>query len=242
MERGTDSLWPGVRIAAATRRGAQVGRHPRCSAPLRASARDHARPQRQPRTPPRRRKRLLEQMNVEFHPTDRGGDITYHGPGQIVGYPIPQLTQTPPRRPLVRGATRRSHDSRVGRLRDFGETRRRPAWRLDRRGGGTTRSSGSLGVHLKPLGHVPWLCLQRLNRSQLFRPKSCPAASPARAPRPSNAFSAAASSVPEVRERLRAHFASVPLFAREVTEITRELGGKPRRGAPLIGARRFGGV
>lgn len=32
---------------------------------------------------------VLGQMHVEFHPTDRGGDITYHGPGQIVGYPIP---------------------------------------------------------------------------------------------------------------------------------------------------------
>jgi lipoyl(octanoyl) transferase len=34
---------------------------------------------------------LLRQMGVEFHPSDRGGDITYHGPGQIVGYPILQL-------------------------------------------------------------------------------------------------------------------------------------------------------
>jgi lipoate-protein ligase B len=36
---------------------------------------------------------LLAQMNVEFHSIDRGGDITYHGPGQIVGYPIVDLTE-----------------------------------------------------------------------------------------------------------------------------------------------------
>lgn len=30
----------------------------------------------------------LRDKGVQFFPIDRGGDITYHGPGQIVGYPI----------------------------------------------------------------------------------------------------------------------------------------------------------
>ncbi|MDK2897391.1 MAG: lipoyl(octanoyl) transferase [Candidatus Atribacteria bacterium] len=37
------------------------------------------------------REEVLTQAGIELRPVERGGDITYHGPGQIVGYPLLNL-------------------------------------------------------------------------------------------------------------------------------------------------------
>ena len=38
---------------------------------------------------------LVAQIGAELHYVDRGGDITYHGPGQLVGYPLVHLGDQP---------------------------------------------------------------------------------------------------------------------------------------------------
>ena len=60
---------------------------------------------------------ILGRAGIAFHKTDRGGDITYHGPGQIVGYPIFDLRAW--KRDVV-AYVRAIEQSIIGALAEFG--------------------------------------------------------------------------------------------------------------------------
>jgi lipoyl(octanoyl) transferase len=60
---------------------------------------------------------VLRQKGVELHETNRGGDITYHGPGQIVGYPIVNLDRI---RRDVHWYVRSLEESMIRATADFG--------------------------------------------------------------------------------------------------------------------------
>lgn len=60
---------------------------------------------------------LLIPKSVPVVEVERGGDVTYHGPGQLVGYPILKLPREPPD---VRGHLRRIEEVLIRTLADFG--------------------------------------------------------------------------------------------------------------------------
>ena len=65
---------------------------------------------------------LLERAGIELHHTDRGGDVTFHGPGQTVGYPVFDLREW--KRDVV-AYVRGIEEVLIGALAEFGIAARR---------------------------------------------------------------------------------------------------------------------
>ena len=65
---------------------------------------------------------LLERAGIELHHSDRGGDVTFHGPGQIVGYPVFDLREW--KRDVV-AYVRGIEEVLIGALAEFGVAARR---------------------------------------------------------------------------------------------------------------------
>lgn len=86
---------------------------------------------------------VLERAGVEVAQTDRGGDVTYHGPGQVVGYPILDLKDW--KRDVV-AYVRTVEEALIGALAVFGIA--------GERAGGMTgvwvdgKKVAAIGVHL----------------------------------------------------------------------------------------------
>jgi len=90
---------------------------------------------------------VLRQKGVEFHASDRGGDITYHGPGQIVGYPILNLGAI--RRDVV-WYVRMLEEAMIRATAEFGITAERVAGKTGIwvRAGSTEEKLAAIGVRI----------------------------------------------------------------------------------------------
>ena len=103
---------------------------------------------------------LLSARGVEVHEINRGGDVTYHGPGQLVGYPIFDLRSFSPRLGAV-DYVRKLEEVLIRACGDYGIP--------------THRMAGRTGVWTAPVGakedcrhrrahlawhYLAWLCLE----------------------------------------------------------------------------------
>lgn len=88
--------------------------------------------------------RTLKKINAEVYETNRGGKVTYHGIGQIVGYPIISLS---PDRKDVHKYVRDLEEVLIGTMNDFNID----AFRLKDLTGVHTKDGkvAAIGVHIK---------------------------------------------------------------------------------------------
>jgi lipoyl(octanoyl) transferase len=95
---------------------------------------------------------MLRARGVEFHASNRGGDITYHGPGQIVAYPILNLAEI---RRDVGWYVRQLEEAMIRTTAEYGITAERREGRTgiwvnvtDASGLHSEEKLGAIGVHI----------------------------------------------------------------------------------------------
>jgi len=93
----------------------------------------------------------LEQLGIAIHETDRGGDITYHGPGQVVVYPIVDMNRVGLN---LHAYMRLLEEAVIRACRRFGVEAERDAgatgvWVPSQRHGGETAKVCAMGVRVR---------------------------------------------------------------------------------------------
>jgi lipoyl(octanoyl) transferase len=90
---------------------------------------------------------VLSASGLDVVEIERGGDVTFHGPGQLVGYPILDLT-APPHKPDLHWYLRTLESALISALAQLGiAAARNPGYTGVWSGGG--RKIASIGVHVK---------------------------------------------------------------------------------------------
>ncbi len=215
----------------------------RPAAAARAPRRADPRPRRRTTPTSSPRPALLEARGIELLRVERGGEVTYHGPGQLVAYPIVRLAD---RGLLLRPFVRALEGALVGHCAAFGRHRRPPrgpprllggpgraAAAQDRRPRPPRRARRELPRHRAqrqrgPLGLRPHRPVRDARpRVHLDRVASWAAATSGRPPRASPGRRASSRRAFATRHRGAARRAACPR-----TPIPRWSARQPRAGAP----------
>lgn len=67
-----------------------------------------------------RPREAYDEVGIEVCETDRGGDVTYHGPGQFVAYPVLRLDGRPQRKSSIPWYLRALEEVLIGQLAGYG--------------------------------------------------------------------------------------------------------------------------
>jgi lipoyl(octanoyl) transferase len=94
---------------------------------------------------------VLDKRVVEIVPSDRGGDVTFHGPGQLVAYPIVRLND---HRLSVGGYVRALESAVINAVGEFGIAARKDdcavgVWTEDPPGSGILAKLCAIGVRVR---------------------------------------------------------------------------------------------